>query len=103
MKTALLVIDPQKIYTDRNSEMYCPNSTATIKRINTLLETAEARKQLVILVRHMHKHDGSDLGRLFDFAGDVVEDFNFNQDVGSHKSVEEGLPLARAIEVWIGR
>ena len=103
MKTALLVIDPQKIYTDRKSEMYCPNSAATIKRINTLLETAEARKQLVILVRHTHKHDGSDLGRLFDFAGGVVEDFNFKE--GSDE-VEYDDRLARphsAVEITKNR
>ena len=27
MKTALLVIDPQKIYTDQESEMFCADST----------------------------------------------------------------------------
>jgi len=92
VKTALIVIDPQKIYTDRESEMFCPDSVATIDRINTLLERATASDQLVILVRHVHRQDGSDLGRLFDFAGDVVEDFNFKD---SSEEVEYDDRLVR--------
>ena len=103
MKTALLVIDPQKIYTDRDSEMFCADSAATIKRINTLLESAKSRKQLIILIRHIHKHDGSDLGRLFDFSGEAEEDFNFKE--GSEE-VEYDDRLARpnaALEITKNR
>ena len=80
MKTALLVVDPQKIYTDTDSEMYCADASATIKRINLLLEDAKSRRELVVLVRHVHKMNGSDLGRLFDFTGEAQEDFNFKED-----------------------
>jgi nicotinamidase-related amidase len=79
MKTALLVIDPQRIYTDKESEMFCKDSTATIKRMNALLDHARSKKHLTILVRHVHKQDGSDLGRLFDFTGEPEEDFNFKE------------------------
>ena len=79
MKTALLVVDPQKIYTDSESETFCADSSETIKRINSLLEAAKAHKYLVILIRHVHKHDGSDLGRLFDFTGEAEEDFSFKE------------------------
>jgi nicotinamidase-related amidase len=80
MKTALLVIDPQKIYTDEESEMFCADAAATIKRINSLLENAVSKKQLVVLIRHVHKGDGSDVGRLFDFTGEAEEDFNFKEN-----------------------
>ena len=76
---ALLVIDPQKIYTDPESEMSCSDATETIKRINKLIEHATTNKQLVILIRHVHKRDGSDLGRLFDFTGEAEEDFNYKE------------------------
>ena len=79
METALLVIDPQKIYTDPESEMSCSDATETIKRINKLIEHATTNKQLVILIRHVHKRDGSDLGRLFDFTGEAEEDFNYKE------------------------
>ena len=79
METALLVIDPQKIYTDSESELYCPDSSATIERMNSLVKHAQDQKQLVVLVRHVHKRDGSDLGRLFDFSGEAEEDFNFKE------------------------
>ena len=38
MKIALLVIDPQKIYTDKDSDMFCKDATRTIARINSLIE-----------------------------------------------------------------
>jgi nicotinamidase-related amidase len=77
MSTALLVVDAQKIYTDPKSEMHCPDAKATLKRINQLIETFERRGDLIVLIRHIHKADGSDLGRLFDFSGEAEENFNF--------------------------
>ncbi len=41
MKIALLVIDPQKIYTDKDSDMFCKDATRTIARINSLIEDAQ--------------------------------------------------------------
>ena len=79
MQTALLVIDPQRIYTDPESEMFCTDATETINRINNLIKYATTSEQLVILVRHVHKRDSSDLGRLFDFTGEAEEDFNFKE------------------------
>ena len=99
MKTALLVVDPQKIYTDPDLGMYCADASATIKRINSLLEDAKSRRELVVLVRHVHKTNGSDLGRLFDFTGEAEEDFDFKE--GS-KAVEydDRLMLSKnAVEI----
>jgi nicotinamidase-related amidase len=77
MKTALLVVDAQNVYTNRKSEMYCKDSTGTIKRINTLINTFKKKRWPVFLIRHVHRADGSDLGRMFDYTGEPEEDFNF--------------------------
>ena len=103
MKKALLVIDPQRIYTDPESEMFCNDSVETINRINSLLKHAETSQQLIILIRHVHKRDGSDLGRLFDFSGEAEDDFNFKE--GSDE-VEYDKRLTRpstAIEITKNR
>lgn len=79
MREALVVLDAQRIYTDRKSELYCREAGKTIENINSLIRQATKTGQVVVLVRHIHKLDGSDLGRLFDFAGEVEEDFNFKE------------------------
>ena len=78
-KRALLVIDVQNIYTSRESEMYCRNSDRTISRINDLIADATNRHDLVVAVRHIHRKDGSDLGRMFDYIGEAEDDFDFKE------------------------
>lgn len=75
-KTALLVVDVQRVYTDRDSELMCAESDATIANINSLIAAFESRRLPIVFIRHVHKADGSDTGRMFDFAGEV-DDFNF--------------------------
>ena len=99
MKTALLVIDAQKIYTGKNSEMFCKDATRTIARINSLIEDAQSRKQDVIVVRHIHKVDGSDLGRLFDFTGEAEDDFNFKEGSDAVQYDDRLHGLAGAVEI----
>jgi ureidoacrylate peracid hydrolase len=77
MPKALLVVDVQKIYTNPDSEMYCDNAKATVKKINNLIEGFNHTKEPIIFVRHTHSADGSDLGRMFDYTGEAEEDFNF--------------------------
>ena len=79
MKQALIVLDVQRIYTDKESELYCKEAGRTIDKINKLIQQMTDLGQLVVLVRHMHKLDGSDLGRLFDYTGEAEEDFNFKE------------------------
>ncbi|MBL7185213.1 MAG: cysteine hydrolase [Phycisphaerae bacterium] len=79
MKKALVVIDVQKLYTDEESDMYCEDSAATVDQINKLISEFEKRKEPIYLIRHVHKVDGSDLGRMFDFSGEPEEDFNFKE------------------------
>ncbi len=76
MTTALLVIDAQQIYTDPDAAMYCRQAGKTLENINKLVESFEKSREPILLIRHIHKGDGSDLGRMFDFAG-PAEDFNF--------------------------
>jgi len=80
MNTALLVIDAQRIYTDKSSEMFSEGSDETMAKINSLIKAFEATGDPIIYFRHVHKADGSDLGRMFDYTGEVSEDFNFKAD-----------------------
>jgi nicotinamidase-related amidase len=84
MTTALLVIDVQNIYTNSESELYCQDSARTVGRINQLVDMFAVAGHPIFLVRHIHKTDGSDLGRMFDFAGEA-EDFNFKENADEVK------------------
>lgn len=84
MARALLVIDVQNIYTDKKSELYCKDSAKTVERINALVAAFEKSKELVIYIRHVHKRDGSDVGRMFDYLGEA-EDFNFKEGTSEVK------------------
>ena len=79
MATALLVIDAQRVYTTTGGELYCKDAGKTVAHINQLIERFRAKKEPVIFIRHVHKRDGSDLGRMFDFAG-PAEDFGFKEN-----------------------
>lgn len=77
MSNALLVIDAQQIYTKADSELYCPDAASTIGRINKLIEHFQRSELPIFLIRHVHKADGSDLGRMFDYLGDSADEFSF--------------------------
>jgi len=76
---ALLVIDAQRIYTSPDSEMYCKQAAATIAKINAVIADSNKRGDFAVVVRHEHRSDGSDLGRMFDYLGEEESDFNFKQ------------------------
>ena len=69
MARAILVIDVQKVYTNPASPLHCVGNDAVIANINRVLSAAEATGDLVVHVRHVHRADGSDAGRMFDFNG----------------------------------
>jgi len=79
MNTALLVIDAQNVYTNRESDLFCKDSARTIERINSLIDAFQRASKPIFFIRHIHKRDGSDLGRMFDFTGEPEEDFNFKE------------------------
>jgi nicotinamidase-related amidase len=76
MKKALLVIDVQEIYTNPELGLYCADADRTLAQINRLIADFQAKNELVIYIKHSHKADRSDLGRMFDFAGPTdIADF----------------------------
>lgn len=79
MKPALLVVDVQKIYTVSDSELFCKDSEKTLKRINRLIAKFQEYRWPIYLIRHIHKLDGSDLGRMFDYTGEPEDNFNFKE------------------------
>lgn len=79
MKNALLVIDAQKIYTDEESDYFCEGGDEIIENINKIIKLFKKTEDLIIYIRHIHKKDGSDLGRMYDFTGEF-EDFEFKED-----------------------
>ena len=77
MKQALLVIDAQKIYTSKSSEMFCQDADKTLVRINKLIDAFGSMKASIVYIRHQHKKNRSDIGNLFNFDGGEVEEVNF--------------------------
>jgi acyl-coenzyme A synthetase/AMP-(fatty) acid ligase/nicotinamidase-related amidase len=77
MNTCLLVIDAQKVYTERKSELYCKDADKTLERVNALIDAFSKAKRPIVYIRHVHQEDGSDLGRMFDYTGEPASDFNF--------------------------
>jgi nicotinamidase-related amidase len=68
-QTALLVIDVQNIYADPASPLYVRRFEDSLAHINALAKGFAAAGQTVIYVRHVHRADGRDAGRMFDFTG----------------------------------
>ena len=72
MKKALLIIDVQKIYTDETSAYYVENHATVISNINKLIKKYE-NDSLIVYITHKNKSDGSDSGRMYDYAGEEGE------------------------------
>jgi nicotinamidase-related amidase len=103
MKKALLVIDAQKVYTTPGSPLFCPDSAGTIARINAIIEKFRSSSEPVIYIRHCHKADGSDLGRMFDFLGQWDGTFNFKEHTEEVEYDARLLPPNGAIELTKNR
>jgi nicotinamidase-related amidase len=73
MKSALLLIDVQKIYTTDGSPLLVEGHALAIDNMNRLIDRAVAAGDLVVYVQHIHKKDGSDAGRMFDYLGTAGE------------------------------
>jgi nicotinamidase-related amidase len=68
-QTALLVIDVQNIYAAADSPLYVKNLPHSLENINALVKAFAVAGRPVIYVRHMHRADGRDAGRMLDFSG----------------------------------
>jgi len=73
MKSALLLIDVQKIYTTAGSPLLIDGHEVAIDNMNRLIAHADAVGDLVVYVRHVHKKNGTDAGRMFDYLGTAGE------------------------------
>jgi nicotinamidase-related amidase len=73
MRAALLLIDVQKVYTTPGSPLLVDGNDLAIGNMNRLIDDALARGDLLVYIRHQHKKDGSDAGRMFDYLGSAGE------------------------------
>jgi nicotinamidase-related amidase len=73
MRNALLLIDVQKIYTTPGSPLFIEGHDVAIANMNRLVQAAEKKGDLLVYVRHVHRRDGSDAGRMFDYLGSSSE------------------------------
>jgi nicotinamidase-related amidase len=73
MARALLLVDIQKIYTTRGSPLFVEGHEAAIENMNRLTKACAAAGDVIVFVRHQHKKDGSDAGRMFDYLGESGE------------------------------
>jgi nicotinamidase-related amidase len=71
-KTALLIIDAQREYFDEDEPLYTPHAAKITENLVSLRKWAESIGALTIIVQHIHKADGSDLGRMGDFDATPV-------------------------------
>ncbi|CAE8639579.1 unnamed protein product [Polarella glacialis] len=69
-KTALLVIDAQKVYSSTESPLCCKDFSAAIKNINALSAKMREMGSPVVVIKHIYKEDKSDVGRIGDFGID---------------------------------
>lgn len=75
----LLVIDVQNIYADPDSLLFIPSLHESLVNINALSHAFAKAGKPVVYVRHVHRADGRDAGRMFDFGG-VAEAVSFVED-----------------------
>jgi len=73
LKEALIVIDVQNIYTNKNSELFVKGNSKIISNINKLIIKFRHENKDIIFIKHQHKKNMTDLGRMFDFAGETDE------------------------------
>ena len=65
--TALLLIDAQREYFDEDRPLYIPHADAIKANLVRLRDAADRCGAATVLVLHVHKADGSDVGRMGDF------------------------------------
>jgi len=84
--TALLVIDVQREYFDPDGPAVVEHAADILPAVNRLIDTFRAHRLPVVFVQHMNRADGSDAGRMGDFA-----------DSGEEDSFAEGTPRVELV------
>lgn len=65
--TALLIIDAQKEYFDKELPLFTPNAETIRENLRKLRQHAKKTHIKTVIVEHAHRPDGSDVGRMGDF------------------------------------
>lgn len=73
-QVALLVIDVQREYFDEDGPASVEHARDIVGNVNRLIDAFHAHGHPVVLVRHQHRADGSDAGRMGDFSAPGEED-----------------------------
>lgn len=66
-KTALLVIDMQREYFDEGRPLFTPNGELILGNVKQLRDELASAGCHIVVVQHVHKANGSDVGRMGDF------------------------------------
>jgi ureidoacrylate peracid hydrolase len=85
-QVALLVIDVQGEYFDAGGPAYVEHARDIVGNVNRLIDAFRAASLPIVFLKHAHRADGSDAGRMGDFAAPGEED-----------SFVEGTPRADLI------
>ena len=75
-RTALLVIDVQREYFDAGGPAFVEHAADILPAVNRLIDAFRTHGLPIVFVQHMNRADGSDAGRMGDFAAaDEEESF----------------------------
>ena len=72
-RTALIVVDMQRVFCEPEGDLYVPSPTAITPRIQQLADVCRKNGVPVIYLRHIVRGDGTDTGRMSDMYPDVDE------------------------------
>lgn len=70
-RSAVIVVDMQKVFCQPEGALYVPNTAQIIEPIAALITAARAARVPVIYLRHIVRGDGSDTGRMRDLYPNV--------------------------------
>lgn len=70
-RTAVVVVDMQKVFCEPDGALYVPATAEVIRPIAALLECARAAAVPIVYLRHVVRGDGSDTGRMRDLYPNV--------------------------------
>ena len=91
-RTAMFIIDPQKVYSDSTSPLYCEKYTTALNNIDRLAAAAKAKGIKVFLIKHVYYSDGqggyTNCGRICDFG---VEGLWGDDNVWSQLDINQSI------------
>ncbi|WP_144107108.1 isochorismatase family protein [Paraburkholderia sp. BCC1886] len=70
-RTALIIVDMQRVFCDPDGALYVPSTVDIVDTISGLAQRCRAAQMPVIYLRHVVRGDGSDTGRMRDLYPNV--------------------------------